>query len=220
VARKPVLAQFVRFHNAYVRYVAFFLLLVSGARQCAVLDWRASFRPGHWFTHFSDKLAPPIRLPLPMLVSSSMANQLAFYLAHCHSFMRRLSARQLGSDELRRRLLSIGAAEDVTLLFRTDPDGSIHDVGTSWVLDSLPNGLELAPDVGRHFFGSHLHHAGVPAALIDFYLRHAELGVEPLSSTSMVSLRAAWKHVCPQIDSYLESLGVRSLPGLRRVGHE
>lgn len=221
VARDAGLARLTRFHNAYVRHVAFYFMFASAARQCAVFHWRATFQPEHWFTNFSDKVPAPLRLPLPMLVPPGMSRQLALYQAHCSALLQRLTRRNLGSEELRRRLEAIGTAKDVTLLFHTKAGGDrLEDTGTSWTLNGFSDSIQLAPDSGRHYFSSYLHASKIPASLIDVYLRHADMGVEPLSSTSMVSLREAWNHVCPPIDAELERLALRPLAGLRQGGYD
>jgi len=207
----PLLASH---HNAYVRYVAFLAWFSGAARSCAVLDWRATFSAAQWFTYFDDKATGPLGLPRPMLVPRTLARQLVLYASHCDCLHLRLTRRKIDSTALRRRLRAIEAAQDVALLFCIGPQGEVRSVGTSWVLNGLPPGLELANDAGRHYFGTHLLWAEVAALLIDIYLRHGEGGVESLSSTSVVSLRHAWSVICPLIDAELERIGLAPLAGL------
>jgi hypothetical protein len=92
--------------------------------------------------------------------------------------------------------------------------GGLAKLGTAELRAAYPAEAQLVGDAGRHYFASYLFLQRVEDSLIDMFLRHAERGREPLSSTSMVSLRCAHERVCPLIDGHLGDLGLGSLPGL------
>jgi hypothetical protein len=120
----------------------------------------------------------------------------------------------MGTGALRQRLLAVSAAQPVPLLFLISRTGGLAKLGAAELRAAYPAQVQLVGDAGRHYFASFLFLQRVEDSFIDFFLRHAERGREPFSSTSLVSLRCAYERVCPLIDGHLGELGLKSLPGL------
>jgi hypothetical protein len=214
IGRNAGFAQLRRFHNSYALYTAFLLAFASGARACAAYGWRATLDRRDWFCFLKDKTTGPHKQPHPMLLPKAAATQAVLFRAHCAALLRRSERRSVGTGALRNRLRAVSAAQPVPLLFLISRTGGLAKLGTAELRAAYPAQVQLVGDAGRHYFASFLFLQRVEDSFIDFFLRHAERGREPFSSTSLVSLRCAYERVCPLIDGHLGELGLGSLPGL------
>jgi hypothetical protein len=212
--RNAGFAQLRRFHNSYALYTAFLLALGSGARACAAYGWRATLDRRDWFCFFKDKTTGPQKQSHPMLLPQVAAKQAVLFKAHCAALLRRIEHRSVGTVALLQRLQAVSGAQPVPLLLLVSRTGGLAKLGTAELRAAYPAHAQLVGDAGRHYFASYLFLQRVEDSFIDFFLRHAERGREPLSSTSIVSLHCAHERVCPLIDGHLDDLGLGSLPGL------
>ncbi len=201
-------------HNAYATYAAMYVAFATGARQLSNFYWPATHTEQHWFLPFADKRSSATGRARAMLLSTGACQQIRAYRNHCAALRRRLDNMRSLHCPLRRHLAAIFAERNVPLFFLVGRGGHPRPVRTNDFQSELPTDCRLPPDAGRHYFATHLYRHGVSEPLIDIYLRHAEAGVESLSSTSIKSLRAARDEIGPIIDAELVRLGVVPAAGL------
>lgn len=208
----------LEYHNVYTMYAAMYVAFATGARQLSNFYWPASHTEERWFLPFADKRSSATGRARAMVLCTGACQQISAYRCHCIALARRLAATRALDDPLRTYLANIEAERNVPLFFLVGRGGQPRGIRTNDFQSKLPADCHLAPDAGRHYFGTHLYRYGVREPLIGIYLRHAEAGVESLSSTSTKSLRAARDEIGPIIDEELARLRVVPVVGLGSAG--
>lgn len=201
-------------HNAYARYSGLYVAFATAARQLSEFEWPAMHTERHWFKPFGDKVTGVTGRPRVMLLSDSTCRQIKLYRNHCAALRRRLLSMGSPYHPLHRHLAWIAAERNVPLIFRVDKQGHVRLMSRNEFQRDVSERSRLPPDAGRHYFGTYLYHQKVLEALLDMFLRHAEAGVESLSSTSIRSLRSARHVVCTLIDAELARLEISPAVGL------
>ena len=213
--------RLVSHHNAFVDYVGNFLPFCGLLRPAVEFAIPATaLNPGVWFVVVHDKGSSGARDPRPALLSDACRLQLQCYRRHCVALLGRLKrdgrAGPLAAATLR-RLAQVTAGGSCPLLFHIRPRSFRPiDVGTATLTAAIPKELVLSGDAGRHFFLTAFHRLGLPDQLLDIAARHAEAGVENLSSTSTLSLHDAHRRLSDAQSTILRQVGIAPIAGLSR----
>lgn len=212
------LVRLIAQHNSYVDWAASAIAFLTGARQCKELPYRATLLQGgaNWFAPFDDKQTGATGLPRAMLLGEVVMCQLALYRNHLAALLGRLQRfGDTTTRDLQRYISATLACKDTLLFFHIDPRSrEVRPVGTSAIERATSIATRLTPDAGRHYLATRAYELGLDGHWIDIVLRHASAGTEHMSSTSRVSLRAAWKLVNMLQNTVADELGIAPVPGL------
>lgn len=214
-ARRYRLEQVIEHHNRYVRAVAWLFTFLIGARHSETLPLTArSYQAGLMYVIYPDKRTGPFGTPRPAVVCTTASRQLDLYASHLSALAAR--ARVVGTgDRWVKHLDAVLARKDVGLLFAIEGDAA-RPIGSADFMSALPSGLDLAPNLGRHFWQTALHAAGLSSQVIDIFARHASRGTESLTTTSMLPLVTAHEQINQVQERRLSQMGITPLAGQGR----
>ena len=213
--RRYSLDAIVEHHNRLVIGAGWFLSFAFGSRELRRLDIGAErCLPGVAVMEYADKLTGAFRRMQPVLLCRAAQTQVAAVWDH----LVHLSARadRLGADAAtpwRQHLRSVLAHRPVPLLFLIRR-GAALPIGTAHTQLGLEREVRLAPNAGRHFWQTVLLDRGIPSPALDVWARHASAGIEPMTSTSVVSIDSVRARVCAEQDEVLGELGIDAFVGL------
>lgn len=216
--RHASLARLAAHHNAYTDYAAAlveFCLLSRQVSRYPLTAAVAAARSGP--LPYQDKATGPTRLARSAPWTSVVGEQIEFYVCHCRALLARL--QRAGSRvpaAMVRHLAAVALGADVPLFAHFRANGRPHPIGTADVRHCMSAAPRLAGDAGRHYFTTRLYMRGMSDRVIDIAMRHAEAGVEHLSSTSMISFAEAEDLIDRAQRDELARLGIAPLAGLSR----
>lgn len=202
-------------HNAFARATGWMLSFLVGARESKQLGFLASScRPGAMYVAFQDKRTGPFSIQRPAMLCTSAQLQVRLYYSHLGALVARAARLDVREPWLR-FAQDILAGKTVPLLFCIE-EGRAIPLGTSDVMQGLPNELGLVPNFGRHYWQTALHAEGVRSDVIDFFARHAARGTESMTSTTLMPLVTAHRLVDDVQAQVLKRLGIHPFAGQGR----
>jgi hypothetical protein len=213
--RRYSLDALIEHHNRFAIAAGWFLSFTFGSRELRRLDIGADrCLPGVTVMEYADKLTGAFHRMQPVLLCRQAQAQVAAVWDH----LVHLSARadKLGVDSAarwRQHLCGALAHRSVPLLFLIRR-GAAVPIGTRHTQLGLDRGVRLAANAGRHFWQTVLLDRGVSSAALNVWARHASAGIEPMTSTSVVSIDSVRARVCAEQDAVLGDLGIRVFAGL------
>lgn len=211
-------ARLLDHHNAYTDYAAALVEFCVMSRQVARYPLTAAIaaaRSGP--LPYPDKATGPTRLARSAPWTAAVGEQIELYVRHCRALLARL--QRAGSRvpaATVRHLAAATRSADVPLFAHVDGNGKPRAIGTGHIRNAVPTAPRLAGDAGRHYFATRLYMHGMSDRVIDVAMRHAEAGVEHLSSTSMISFAEAADLIDRAQRDELARLGIAPIAGLSR----
>lgn len=218
--RRANLDQLVVHHNRFIIGAAWLLTFSIGSRAMKRLDFAADrCWPGVTLMEYRDKRSGPFHRLLPVFLCQEARRQVEATWDHLVVLVNRLS-RTKGAlpGPWLQHFDDILSQRPVPLLFLLQR-GRTVPVGTAHCQLGVDHYLRLAPNAGRHFWQTTLHTRGVASGALDAWARHSHGGVEPFTSTSMISIDAMHQQVCRIQDAVLQDMGIRAFQGLAAGGH-
>lgn len=216
--RHASLGRLAKHHNAYTDYAAAFVEFCLLSRQVAkypLTATTATMQSGP--LPYADKATGPTRLARSAPLSSVARDQIVLYARHCRALLARLErAGSRVPAAMLRHLAAVVRGADVPLFVHFGADGNPRAIGSTQVRNAVAPAVRLPGDAGRHYFATRFYLRGMSDRVIDVAMRHAEAGVEHLSSTSMVSFAEAEELIDRAQRDELVRLGIAPIAGLSR----
>ncbi|MCX8115084.1 MAG: hypothetical protein N3D71_08445 [Burkholderiaceae bacterium] len=216
--RHASLVRLLDHYNAYTDYAAALVEFCVLSRQVARYPLTAAIaaaRSGPM--PYPDKATGPTRLVRSAPRTSVVGEQIELYVRHCRALLARLErARSRVPGATVSHLAAVTRGANVPLFAHFDANGKPRAIGTGHIRDAVPTAPRLAGDAGRHYFATRLYMQGMSDRVIDVAMRHAEAGVEHLSSTSMFPFAEAENLIDRVQRDELARLGIGPIAGLSR----
>jgi hypothetical protein len=200
------------FHNAYAHVVAYRLMVLFALRETAEIPLPSAGDGA--ISYLTEKSSAGRAGGMAAIVTELIAEQIKFYVAHCHAFNRRLGTDCTSKFQ---HWLNEAVNGRTPLQLRTcSPREVAQPIRTADVLEQVKNVATLAPDAGRKLLENLLRERGVRTEDIDRVLRHEVAGQEACAGVSDSSEFAWRKRVGPILNDIAKELFGSSLSGLAK----
>jgi hypothetical protein len=214
--RRYTLESLIAHHNAFVVYVALMFMLICGARNRNIINFKAEawMNQRHYGIHI-DKIGTTnqsrVALPVPVI----LAEQVNFLDVHLRVFDERLEKLGIPKDHaLRVRIAAVRAGGSIDLLFKIDNSGFPQELLKT---DVIPDESIFSFDFARFFMPKELSDHGVPFLYIQGWLRH-HLNGSSISSVTNSVVPAEWLGcVARGIDKIALDIGLSPIHGPART---
>lgn len=209
-------ADLLKFHDAYVRTLAWRIAVWLCLREAAELPLRAYIDERFDLCiDLVEKSSHGRVGGMPAAICEELRAALGNYRNHCAAMYARL--RTFGwSNDATAWLDAVTKRADVPLLCTIDRKGRFSPLGTKDLRTNLEGLADLAVDYGRKFTENYLRRAAVLTQDIDRQMRHDVLGQEQETSIADSSELEWVRRVEPVLSEMSSTLFRRRLDGLRK----
>ena len=216
-ARRATLTRLLTHHARYTAYTVTLASFCLGLRQVrAYRLLTADLLNGNMIVVHDKQGGNPL-MAQPAVINRLVREQIQLYISHCKALVPRLE--KTGSQEglnLSQALIKALNGEGYLFLVQR-PDGAVRPAGAGNVWDQLPKEIRVPANVGRHFWQNTLREHGLQSRDIDRFMRHRVVGLESGTSSQLASPMRSFERIERVQLQVLSNLGIRALPGLRRV---
>lgn len=200
------------FHNAYAHVVAYRLMVLFALRETAKIPL-PSAGDGQ-VTYLTEKASAGREGGMAAIVTELVADQIKFYVAHCHALKRRLTTDC--TSKFQHWLSEVVSGCTPLELRLCSPREVGQPICTADVLQQVRTVANLAPDAGRKLLENLLRERGVRTEDIDRVLRHEVAGQEACAGVSDSSEFVWRKRVGPILNDIAKELFGSALSGLSK----
>lgn len=216
--RRYTLESLLNHHNAFVFYCASLAIFCLASRQAEKLGLTAQqLHAGHLYISMFDKRTGQFPGPSPVPINSILAEQIRLFQAHCSALDSRLA--KCGIEEnsrLRTHISKVLDRRSVHLFFRINSRHQQVAIGTSDLTSWWPDDLRLTGNFSRSFWQVELHELGLPEPIIDLFVRHQLLGMEPHTSTTALNLHDSFLAIRCAQENVFDAMGIGAISGLAK----